>query len=317
MDYSISVIIPVYNGAAFIEQSIKSALEQPEVNEVVVVNDGSTDDTGIVLRRLQKEDDRVKVYTHERGINKGRSASRNLALKKATSSLVAFLDADDYYLEERFKNDLDLFKQSPEIDGVYNAIGVHFYRAHTQQEFKASQLTTVTKVITPSALFEHLLYYKSGHFSIDGFLLKTSVLKASGVFDETLQIGEDTAFILKTALVGKLVPGIIDKPVAARGVHDDNVFNQKDIYTTYRWRIYESLLFWAYHQSISLKYLDMILDLLWRHKFIATKELFSLTGYWLKLFFKLPKLLFSKLSIKYFPLVRQRQRYFSFLYPSK
>lgn len=68
MDYSISVIIPVYNGAAFIEQSIKSVLEQPEVNEVVVVNDGSTDATGIVLERLQKEDDRVKVYAHDGGI---------------------------------------------------------------------------------------------------------------------------------------------------------------------------------------------------------------------------------------------------------
>ena len=93
---NISVIIPVYNAAAYIEKAVTSALFHNEVKEVVLVNDGSTDDSLAILQKLQQSDARIKIYHHENKVNKGRSASRNLALQKATQPFIAFLDADDF-----------------------------------------------------------------------------------------------------------------------------------------------------------------------------------------------------------------------------
>mgnify|MGYP006195464409 CR=1 FL=1 len=89
---NISVIIPVYNAAAYIEKAVTSALFHNEVKEVVVVNDGSTDNSLAILQKLQQTDNRIKIYHHENNSNKGRSASRNLALQKATQHFIAFLD---------------------------------------------------------------------------------------------------------------------------------------------------------------------------------------------------------------------------------
>ena len=102
MEFLISVIIPVYNGEQFIEKAISSAIMQPEVAEVIVINDGSTDNTQEIIKNLQLESSKIKIYQHKNNENKGRSASRNLGVKKAFSKYLAFLDADDYYLKDRF-----------------------------------------------------------------------------------------------------------------------------------------------------------------------------------------------------------------------
>ena len=80
-DFSLSVIIPVYNCELFIEKAIASVLTQTEVTEIVVVNDGSTDKTGLLLNQLQKQNSILKIYHHQNKLNKGRSASRNLGIK--------------------------------------------------------------------------------------------------------------------------------------------------------------------------------------------------------------------------------------------
>ena len=110
MKFLVSVIIPVFNVEQFVEKAIISALQQPEVFEVVVVNDGSTDNSLQIITKLQAEYSRVKLCHHPNLVNKGRSASRNLGIKKAICNYIAFLDADDYYLENRFTNDKIVFE---------------------------------------------------------------------------------------------------------------------------------------------------------------------------------------------------------------
>ena len=126
MQFSLSIIIPVYNAESFINKAIESACGQPEVTEIVVVDDGSDDGTQKIVSQMLKTDDRIKVFHHENKLNKGRSASRNLGIQKSTGHYIAFLDADDYYLENRFTNDKIVFEQNEDTDGVYNAVGFHF-----------------------------------------------------------------------------------------------------------------------------------------------------------------------------------------------
>ena len=307
---NISVIIPVYNASKYIEKAILSALTQKYVKEVVVVNDGSTDGTTEILLQLQNDYSRVSVYNHEGNVNKGRSASRNLALRKATQPFIAFLDADDFYLENRFENDIKLFESDSSIDGVYNAIGVHFYRNATQEEKNELNLTTVRENILPVNLFEELLSGKKGYFSIDGLVVKKQVFEKIGYFNEELLVAEDTELILKMALRSKLVTGIIDKPVCLRGVHDVNSFSNENLYKVYRIKMYDSLLRWIIKEKTVIKKTLPVLKLLFYYRLKYIDSLWEDCVYWMKLALICPKLLGSEIFIKNFPLISRRKSIF-------
>jgi len=98
----VSVIIPAYNSAATIGEAIESALSQDFCDrEIIVVNDGSTDSTGDVLRTYG---DRIRVIEQS---NRGRSAACNTGIAAARSEYLAFLDSDDYWLPNRITLTVD------------------------------------------------------------------------------------------------------------------------------------------------------------------------------------------------------------------
>ena len=311
---NISVIIPVYNAALFVEKAVTSALFHNEVKEVVVVNDGSTDDSLAILQKLQETDARIKIYHHENKVNKGRSASRNLALQMATQPFIAFLDADDFYLENRFEADKQLFELDSSVEGVYNAIGVCFYRSYSVDEYNKLALTTVTEPIPPQELFDYLLNDKKGYFSIDGLTIKREVLNKIGLFQEYLVVAEDTDWLLKMALTSKLVAGNIKEAVAMRGVHDTNIFNQTEQYKVHRQKMYESVIRWSFQNNIQVSKIDLLLNWLFFFRYKQKNILIKELNYWLYILKSNPKLLTSTLAIKYCPIIRKRKQLFPFLF---
>lgn len=101
----VSVIIPVYNGERYVEETIRSVFNQTLQDfEIIVLNDGSTDSTGEIIKRLQKEDNRI-IYIPK--ANSGVSDTRNTGINRASGKYLAFLDADDLWkpnnLEEKIK----------------------------------------------------------------------------------------------------------------------------------------------------------------------------------------------------------------------
>ena len=266
-----------------------------------------------IIESLQKENAIIKVYHHQNRSNKGRAASRNLGIQKATMPFIAFLDADDYFLENRFKNDAKLFTKDSNTDGVYNAIGTHFYR-EIQEKERNEKLMTVLEGVPSGFLLKSLLSNKNGFFSIDGLTVKRSVFEKTGLFIEELVVAEDTDIILKMALKCNLEAGILDKPVAMRGVHDLNVFNRTDLYQINTPKMYQSLLTWSLKEEVSLARLDLLLKWFWYFRFKLNYTIWIDSSYWLKLFINNPRILFSKLSIKYFPLIRKRKAMFPLLF---
>ncbi|PIZ44424.1 hypothetical protein COY31_02670, partial [Candidatus Wolfebacteria bacterium CG_4_10_14_0_2_um_filter_39_18] len=112
----VSIIIPAYNAASFIGDSVRSALTQTYPNkEIVVVDDGSTDDTRAILEEYIKSG-QIKYFYQE---NKGPAAARNLGIKNSSGEFIAFLDADDVWLPEKLKKQIDLFK-NPKVGLVYS-----------------------------------------------------------------------------------------------------------------------------------------------------------------------------------------------------
>ncbi len=87
----VSIIISVYNAEKYIKKCIKSAVNQGDV-EIIAVNDGSTDNSSIILHTLEKKYKNLKVYDKENG---GAGSARNIGLDKATGEFIKFLDADD------------------------------------------------------------------------------------------------------------------------------------------------------------------------------------------------------------------------------
>jgi len=225
--FKVSVVIPVYNAAAYVTQTVESALEQPETAEVLLVEDGSPDNALEICQALASKCAKVRLLRHPNGENRGAGASRNLGMRAAQEDYIAFLDADDYYLPGRFAKAKEVFLTDPACEGVYEAIGMHIEDDEGWERWQASgkpeeRIKTVKEPIDPQELGVELILGEKGHFSLDGLTIKKAVLDKAGYMDEDLRIHQDTNFIIRAALAAKLFPGSIGKPVTMWRVHKAN-----------------------------------------------------------------------------------------------
>jgi glycosyltransferase involved in cell wall biosynthesis len=122
----VSVIIPVYNGEAYLAEAVKSAIadDWPD-KEVLVFDDGSTDGSRAVADRLQRDHPGlVRVLAHPDGGNRGLSHARNAALAAAGGEFVAFLDADDAFLPGHLRRAVSALRATPAAALAYGRVRV-------------------------------------------------------------------------------------------------------------------------------------------------------------------------------------------------
>lgn len=119
----VSIVTPFLNAGAFLEPAIDSVLAQTfDGWELLLVDDGSTDGSDVVARRLAAVlPDKVKYLTHPRGENRGASASRNLGIERAVGEYLAFLDADDVYLPHKLAEQVRILDDAPDAQVLYGA----------------------------------------------------------------------------------------------------------------------------------------------------------------------------------------------------
>ena len=92
--HTISVIVPIFNAGAYLAKCIESLIHQPYTAlQIILVNDGSTDDSLAIAQQYAAQDSRIEVYTQT---NRGQSVARNLGLQYAKGEYISFVDADDY-----------------------------------------------------------------------------------------------------------------------------------------------------------------------------------------------------------------------------
>ena len=116
----VTIIIPAYNRGKYLEQCVRSALDQTHRDvEVLVVDDGSTDNTPEVLETL-RSDDRLRVLYHEGRRNRGQSASINLALRQSQGEYINILDSDDFIEPSKLEIQLAFLRAYPEFGLVYS-----------------------------------------------------------------------------------------------------------------------------------------------------------------------------------------------------
>lgn len=188
----ISVLIPAYNSAEYLSQAIESAIRQnvPIDTEIIVVDDGSTDDTREVCERYSQ----VKYIYQE---NRGPSAARNTLLHSMTGNYVAFLDADDIWTENKLSLQYEYLKAHPEVPFV--GCLVHNFDA-------------------PEPVPPYTEDGNSIHYLIPCLIRKT-VFDKTGFFCEDLRIGEDTDYRIRMRNCGITGEYIIPEVLLLRRKH--------------------------------------------------------------------------------------------------
>lgn len=212
----ISTIIPAYNCAPYLRRAVESLLatRQPDL-EVVIVDDGSRDDTLQIARQLTEEHpNTVFLYYHPRHANLGVSATRNMGIQQSTGDYICFLDADDYVYPHRFDKAVSILHDQPHVDGVHELAELVFETPEASSQWFADQsgLFGFDKSIAAEDLLASLL----GGFcwATSAILFRRKLLSKTGVFDTSFEIAEDCHLWFRMALSGTLVSGDLNRPVS-------------------------------------------------------------------------------------------------------
>lgn len=197
----VSVIIPTYNTATYLAQAIDSALSQSLKDmEIIVVDDGSIDETVNILRPYKK----IIRYFYQP--NSGRSAARNTGIFQAQGKYIAFLDADDLWLPDRLAQQIPILEENPDTLLVYSQAKVIDSQGNNRL-IRDNPSIIGGSLNDSSQAVKQLI---SGNFiPILTVTLRKSILEQTGLFDDKLSYAEDWDLWLRIAELGKIsfVPG--------------------------------------------------------------------------------------------------------------
>ena len=139
---TISIITASYNYADFIKETIDSILNQTYKDwELIVVDDGSTDNSTEVIKSYCEKDSRIKLYTHENNENKGLIETLKLGASKATSEWLAFLESDDLWCENYLEEKVKLIEKYPDIKFIFNDVEMFGDKERIEEKNKEYKVT--------------------------------------------------------------------------------------------------------------------------------------------------------------------------------
>lgn len=216
--HDISVIIPVYNGENFIEKSVESIIKNKVDIEVLLINDGSSDNTYDICKKLSREYSCVKAVTQE---HKGVSAARNLGIKLADSKYLYFFDSDDF-VDSDFLETLLYYARKYD-----NALLCFGYIKETKEDtlFKTSDF--ISDYLVGEEAFEFILNnkYSSGYLWNKLFTAKL-INESNLFFDENIRISEDLLFTIGYLNVLKKL-AYVNEQKYHYIIHNDNTMHRK------------------------------------------------------------------------------------------
>jgi glycosyltransferase involved in cell wall biosynthesis len=185
----VSVVMPAYNVAWCIARAIDSVLAQDySARELIVVNDGSTDDTRAVLDGYGSA---IKLIDQE---NRGMSAARNVAIRRAGGDYIAFLDADDRWLPDKLSRQVELMRHRPEIGFCSTAARVEDGEGKLLNEWRCRHASAEMLV----TLFAENAAIAGGCSAV---MVRKPLLEQVGLFDESLRGFEDPDLWMRLAAV--------------------------------------------------------------------------------------------------------------------
>lgn len=219
MSPQISVIIPTFNRAGIIGQTLESLIGQTFVDwECLVVDDRSQDDTDLVVSRFIDKDARFKYFKRPENSPKGANCCRNIGFANSKGDFVMWFDSDDLMRPEKLEVQLDVLLKDDKID-----FSVARY-ANFDEKNTISKEPAFDKNRSRNLDLVHFIDNSVFWGTID-FLCRRDVLK-DVVFNEKLQSGQDYNFFVRVLL--KRPTGIfIDRELSLRRMHPQSIQNEQ------------------------------------------------------------------------------------------
>ena len=213
----VSVILPIYNVAPYLDETFTSVLSQSlrEI-EVIAVDDGSTDNSGKIIRKYAEKDSRILSFSQE---NKGQSAARNLALQHATGKYIYMMDSDDkladmdalrkcYEYAERCQADFiffdgDSFSKEGALRISWNTKRTHLVEENTR--YDGEQLLNLMLDTKAHNCVVWLLLIRRSYLERIGLSFYEGIIHEDELFTTILTLQSDNIFCLRQSLVGHRV----------------------------------------------------------------------------------------------------------------
>ena len=238
----VSVIIPAYNAGDYIIECIESIIRQTYANiEILVINDGSTDDTEKKVKKIQRDDNRIRLYSKENG---GVSSARNLGIEKSKGSYLFFVDSDDildpccieYYHWLTNDGTLDM-AITPFPNKFVGKLQEHNFETNNER----------TEIISGKEAMIRMLYYKIV-ISSWGKMVRKKIITDNNIrFNEKLKYGEGFSFSIECFQAADHVG------VGYRKVYNYRLDNPSSAMTKYRRELVDDSLKAQDYISLTIK----------------------------------------------------------------
>lgn len=222
MSSTLAVIIPVYNGERFIRNAITSITNQTlQPEEIIVVNDGSSDNTSSILHDLQIQHKHLIVIGQK---NQGVSFARNKAISASSCDILAFLDTDDYWHPQKLSIQLKAL-HSHDLDMICTKV-IHIKDNDSDMPDNDSTYDEDNINVKDYSLGE--IIYKP-HLTTSSIMVKRKIFDAVGGFDVTFRTAEDQVFYIDVA--NKYKVGCVDTPLVYKCNVEDSLSSGFDSYS--------------------------------------------------------------------------------------
>lgn len=262
----VSIIVPTYNRGHFLERTIENVQKQT-INdwELLIIDDGSNDNTKDIVEGFIKNDNRVKYFYQE---NSGGPASpKNIGLEKATGEYVAFLDSDDEWFPLKLEKQLNLFETSDN-----KKLGVVTCFLYIKED-KTGEIISSHNKLYKGEVRDKLMNY---NFPVTSscIMTKLSILKEAGLFDPRFKVSDDWDMWLRISILGyefDFVPEYLLNYI----IHDTNIYYRNPNFNGEK----EFIIFCEKHLELFKKYNSMMLG----YYYFITKNSKTSRIYFIKL----------------------------------
>jgi glycosyltransferase involved in cell wall biosynthesis len=198
---AVSIVVPAYNVASVISRAIESVLDQTFTDfEVVIVDDGSRDDTASVVKQFQS-DSRIR-YVYQS--NKGLPGARNTGIQNSEAELIAFLDADDWWLPTKLEVQVRAMERNPDAGGCFVGATLVFPDGRQERTSSSSRWAKET-------MYTRLLFGPAVTGSGSSMTIRKKCFDIVGTFDESMKALEDRDMWLRLAAQFPIIA--IDNPL--------------------------------------------------------------------------------------------------------